>query len=58
MNWTKLLNKKELTHVRTTAGCKSLEQFKQNRKEQHELSPDKEVCWDCRSVALKLGLEK
>lgn len=58
MNWIKNLNKTELEHFRyATNGDMTLRTFKHNREEQHQLDPTQEVCYDCRSIALKLGIE-
>jgi hypothetical protein len=57
MNWQKKLNKTELHHVHNDAGCKTLDDFRQNRIGQKELDPTKEVCYQCRHIAIKLGLE-
>lgn len=59
MRWQKKLTKKELQHFKfATRGDMTLAGFKQNREEQRKLDPNNEVCWECRSIALKLGIEK
>ena len=58
MKWQKKLNKKEMTHLKDDAGCHTLAQFRETRERQRKLDPSKEVCFDCRSIALKLGMEQ
>ena len=61
MKWQDKLTKKELKHMKDIAGCHSLKTFKENRKGQIQMREsgkfDREPCFDCRSIALKLGLE-
>jgi electron transfer flavoprotein alpha subunit len=61
MNWTKRLTKAQMAHLLNDGGVGSLESFKQIRKLQKEMQAkvagSREVCWDCREIAVKLGLE-
>lgn len=57
MNWQKKLNKTELKHLNKDAGCKTLADFKANRESQKKLDPAREVCFDCKTIARKLGIE-
>ena len=57
MRWQDKLTKKELQHVRVDAGCRTLADIKTNREGQKKLDPTKEVCWECRHIAIKLGIE-
>ena len=58
MKWQKKLTKKEMTHLKKDAGCDTLAQFRENRDGQRLLDPTKEVCFECRRIAIKLGGEK
>lgn len=53
MRWQKKLTKSERHHLH----CHTLREVKELREWQHKLDSTKEVCWDCRSIAIKLGLE-
>lgn len=56
--WQQKLTKKELKHVKESAGCKTLEAFKRTVA-QHEgwrREGRSEPCWDCKLIARKLGL--
>lgn len=61
MKWQKKLTKKELAHVKEWCGG-TLASFKRSRKEQNEELAAHPIsfmpCWECRSIALKLGIEK
>lgn len=57
MKWQSKLTKAELKHLKA-ADCKTLQHIKDTRAWQKNLDPDREVCWDCRSIAIKLGIEK
>jgi hypothetical protein len=58
------LTKKEKKHLRITAGCRTLNQFKktaefqreQRLRQTFELKPLLEPCWECKFIAKKLGL--
>ena len=62
--WQSKLTKKELQHVREWGG-RTLAGFKHNRAVQLEMKArdeangfrNTEPCWDCRTIARKLGLE-
>jgi hypothetical protein len=56
--WTDGLTESEIRHLTEDAGCKSLADFEMTRHEQKRLDSKKEVCYDCRHIALKLGIEK
>ena len=59
MKWQKKLTKKEIQHFRyATDGVATLEAFMESREKQRNMDMGKEVCWECRSIALKLGMEK
>jgi len=58
--WQKPLNKNDLKHLKTVAGCVTLKQFKSIVEMHNKLrteNPKTEPCWDCRAIARKLGLE-
>lgn len=55
--WNTKLSKKELKHLHEN-GMKTLHDIKETRRQQHILDASREVCWECRSIALKLGVEK
>jgi hypothetical protein len=60
--WQKPLTKKEIAHIQTVAACRSLKQFKRNVEGQNEMrlktpGASNEPCWECRTIARKLGLE-
>lgn len=58
MNWQKKLNKAERQHFFfATNGRPTLTVFKENRTAQKQLDAQKEVCFDCRKIAQKLGIE-
>lgn len=56
MSWRKSITKKERKHM-AVHGVRSHDDMKIMRERQKELDPDREVCWDCRSIAVKLGIE-
>ncbi len=58
MKWKKKLLKKELKHLQEM-GITTLAQLKETRKFQIEQKDrtNRESCWDCRSIAEKLGLK-
>jgi hypothetical protein len=56
--WTDGLTESEINHLTEVAGSKSLEDFKTTRREQKRLDSKKEVCYECRHIAIKLGIEK
>ena len=55
MNWKDKLTKKQKQHL-AEQEIKTLVQFIHVRTEQKLLSPDKEICWDCREIERKLDL--
>lgn len=57
--WKGKLTKAELQHVKeTTVNC-TLKEFIENRHAQKTMATKStpEVCWECRMIAKKLGLE-
>jgi len=54
MKWQKKLTKKELNHVKEFCGG-TLTTFKQTRELQ---TKEPEACWECRFIAVKLGIEE
>jgi len=66
MKWQDKLTKKELSHLRKEAGCRTLAatkktfdtQAKMRKKSEAEGLPVgmAEPCWDCLTIARKLGL--
>lgn len=61
MKWQEKLTEQELVHLRKHAAVHTLAQFKDNRISQHEFCVKvsiKELCADCRIIAIKLGIEK
>jgi len=61
-DWRNKLTKAELRHLKETAGVKDLAGLKRNFEGQAEMrrlneNPACEPCWECRSIALKLGFE-
>lgn len=52
--WHKKLTIKELRHVKETTDSTTLKQFKRNREFQKK---ENIKCWECFSIAHKLGLE-
>jgi len=60
MNWAEKLNKTELDHVLNDAKCNTLPQFKANRASQKEFAKQvnsKELCPQCKAIAVKIGIE-
>jgi hypothetical protein len=58
MKWQKKLNTSEMIHFRfATHGDMTITGFKLSREAQHKMSPNQEMCWDCRNIAIKLGIE-
>jgi len=59
MKWQKKLNKGELKHIKETTDAPTLSAFKSNREHHHEMKKKDgiEPCYDCRHIAVKLGLE-
>jgi len=58
--WHKKLTLKELAHVNEWCGgtLEGIKQARENQKRQKAEVPDSsEPCWDCRTIAVKLGLE-
>jgi hypothetical protein len=58
MRWQKRITKKQLKHIRETTTNGTLREFKENREFHHKESPSREMCWDCRKIALRLKIEK
>lgn len=67
--WADKLNKAELEHlIMATNNKGTLQAFKRNREEQIDMAirvtalnpnkPCKEICPECRRIALKLGIEQ
>ncbi len=60
MRWDEKVTKAERVHVRKIAGCFSLEAFKKSAAKQREMrkvsKSGLEPCWECKSIARKLGL--
>jgi len=63
MRFQKKLTKRERNHLVVACGCPSnrltLKAFKAAREAQHEIKAKDgiEPCYDCRQIAIKLGLE-
>ena len=58
LTWKAKLTLEEVKHLQDV-GINTLEMFKVMRTKQLELTRgDKEACWECRGIALKLGVEK
>ena len=67
-SWKDKLTEHELKHVRETTDTGALYQFKENREHQRALVkahkekfpdfPYSEACYECRHIALKLGIEE
>lgn len=58
--WRSKLTKKEVKHMKDTAGCTTLAGLERNFKAQAKMRkeiPEIEPCWDCRHIAEKLGFE-
>ena len=58
--WQSKLTKEELTHLKVMAGATSLAGPKRTfeaQKEMRKLHPGLEPCFDCKHIALKLGIE-
>ena len=57
--WKGKLTKKELAHIAETTDNCLLREFKANRTQHLAWKEDdgKEPCFDCRHIAVKLGLE-
>jgi len=65
MKWQKKLTKKQLAHMHET-GATTLAAFKRNREFHHaeavrlkaeDWPMSTEVCFDCRQIAVRLGME-
>ena len=60
MKWQKKLNKKELSHLRENK-MHTLQDMRENREKQRSLMERStnggEICWDCKIIAQKLGIE-
>lgn len=56
--WKKL-SKRERKHVHFDAGCRCTSAFQRNIDEQaaRERETGNTVCWECKSIARKVGLE-
>ena len=61
MRWKDKLTKKELSHLRETLDTLTLRDFRRSRKWQNERgrnsASNRELCFSCRRIALKLGIE-
>lgn len=55
MKFQKKLTKKELQHLKETTTRGTLTEFRRNREHQQK---EGIKCFDCRRIALKLGVEK
>ena len=57
--WQKPLKKSEIDHIKETTDSGTLRQFKANRKFhlERKTKDDNDPCLECRSIAIKLGLE-
>lgn len=55
MRWQQKLTKEERKHLRKN-GITTLYELKEIREWQTRLT-DKVVCWDCKSIARKVGIE-
>ena len=58
MRWQDKLTKKELKHIKETTTTPTLAHFKTNRKHHNAEPGGKEPCYECRHIAIKLGLEE
>ena len=59
MKWQDKLNSREHKHLKET-GATTLKQLRELRQAQRIIADGagaKELCWDCRSIAITLGLE-
>ncbi len=56
MKWQDKLTKAEKEHMREQK-MRTKWDMEQNRKGQKGLDSAREVCWTCRSIAQKMGLE-
>lgn len=57
----RLLNKKEIAHLRKFLYGISMDSIRNMRKLQRDMSKRDgvpEVCWECRAIAKKLGIEE
>lgn len=57
MKWQNKLNKHDKTHLREQ-GMRTLQDIAAMRNDQRKLTGGKdEACMDCKSIAIKLGIE-
>lgn len=59
MNWKKKITKKQLKHIRETTDRCTLAEFKSNRAFhwKERIAGRGESCYECRMIALRLGIE-
>lgn len=61
--WQRPLTRREMRHLATEAGCRTLKQFKKTVEAHNEMrcnnghDPRLEPCWICKGIAIKLELE-
>lgn len=57
--WKRKLSKAQLKHIKETTSNCLLREFKANRAAhwKQALEGKAEQCWECRMIALRLGLE-
>jgi hypothetical protein len=60
MKWQKKLTKKQLRHIKETTDGGLLREFKRNREahNKEKAAGKSEPCWECRTIARRLGLEE
>ena len=58
--WKSKLTKKQIDHIKDTTDNCLLREFKENRRFHTKLKAKEgeEPCWNCREIAIRLGLEK
>ena len=59
MKWQKKLTKKQLKHIKETTDGGLLREFKSNREfhKKEKAAGKGELCFECRTIARRLGLE-
>lgn len=59
-SWKKRITKKQLAHIKETTNNCLLREFKANREAQRKEGKEvgEEPCWECRVIAVKLGIEE
>lgn len=57
MKWQKKITKKQLRHIKETTDNGTLREFKANREHHRNREQGRDLCYECRIIAIRLKLE-